>query len=383
MKNIFPVSKLLFLTLFVLTAVCSQAQQQFNITSSRDNNYCNGNCTLFDVPDLNGNTAAVIFVTPVEVNGINLNPHPICVYYIRNQWSVYNVDNSTMSAGSQFNVQYYSKPDNNHFVHIVTKENLVKNNSYIDHTGLNGNPSAQIQFFQNTSPNVRGGFVNKNEIKIQYDDAAGKWYITNINGNTLDYATGYNIFISSGTNANTTPVTTPLVITTPITTTPVNTTAFVPTTKSDNSGQRVFMTVVGIKQGQFAGENMTNRMEVTAFEMEVNSPRDLTTGQASGKRQYLPILIQKATGPASMQFFNAITHNEQLTVTFEVYRFSLNSAVILDYKIVLTNAGISKFKQSFIEGQKGFIDSIGITFQKIELSIGGISTSDTWQVMEQ
>ena len=117
--------------------------------------------------------------------------------------------------------------------------------------------------------------------------------------------------------------------------------------------------------------------------MEVNSPRDLTTGQASGKRQYLPILIQKATGPASMQFFNAITHNEQLTVTFEVYRFSLNSAVILDYKIVLTNAGISKFKQSFIEGQKGFIDSIGITFQKIELSIGGISTSDTWQVMEQ
>jgi len=198
MKNIFPGSKLLFLTLFVLTAVCSQAQQQFNITSSRSNNYCNGTCTLFDNPDLNSNPTAVIFITPLEVNGVNLDPHPICAYYNGKQWSVMNVDNSTMPPGSQFNVQYYSKPDEKHFVHVVTKENLVKNNSYIDNSGLNGNPKAQFQFFQNASPNVRGGLINKGEIKIQYDDAAGKWYITNISGKTLDYATGYNIFISSG-----------------------------------------------------------------------------------------------------------------------------------------------------------------------------------------
>lgn len=202
MKNIFPVSKLFLLNLFVLTAACSQAQQQFTITSSRANNYCNGTCTLFDNPELNGNPTAVIFITPVEANGINLNPHPICAYYNGKQWSVMNIDNATIPPGAQFNVQYYARPDDNHFVHIVTKENLVKNNSYIDNSGFNGNANVQFLFFQNAAPNVRGGGVNKAEIKFQYDEAAGKWYMTNSKGNTLDYATGYNISISSGINTN-------------------------------------------------------------------------------------------------------------------------------------------------------------------------------------
>lgn len=353
MKNLFPVCKLFFLMLFVLTAACSQAQQQFTITSSRDNNYCNGTCTLFDVPELNGNPTAVIFVTPVEVNGINLNPHPICAYYTKERWSVINVDNSTIPPGAQFNVQYYSQPDNNHFVHIVTKENLVKSNSYIDHTGLNGNPNAQFQFLQNASPNVRGGGVNKDEINTRYDDAAGKWYITNVSGKVFDFATGYNISISSGTNANTTPV---------------NTTPFSPTTKIDNSGQRVYMTVLGKTQGQFAGENMTNRIEITNFETEIDNNKDLL----------YTAMIQKPTSPSSIQLFKAFSVNEQLTtVTFEVYKETVNGAVILDYKIVITNARVSSFKQSFAGGQKGFIDLIKIAFRTIEISIGGVSATYT------
>ncbi len=191
--------------LLVLTMLISQysfAQQQFTITSNRNNNYCNGTCTLFDNPDLNGNPTAVIFITPVEVNGINLDPHPICAYYNGKQWSVKNIDDATIPPGAQFDVQYYSKPDDKHFVHVVTKENLVKNNSYIDNPGFNGNPNAQFQYFQNAAPNVRGGLINKAEIKFQYDEAAGKWYMTNSKGNTLDYATGYNISVSSGINTN-------------------------------------------------------------------------------------------------------------------------------------------------------------------------------------
>jgi type VI secretion system secreted protein Hcp len=367
MKNIFRVNKPFFLGFFVLAAGCSQAQKQFTITSSRANNYCNGTCTLFDVADLTGNPTAVIFITPVEVNGINLNPHPICSYYNGKQWSVINVDNATIPPGAQFSVQYYSTPDNDHFTHVVTKENLVKSNSYIDHTGLNNNPNATFRFFQNASPNIRGGGINKDEIKINYDDRTGKWFIMNSSGKPLDYAIGYNIFISSETNAGTNPAITPL----------TNTTSFVPWTKSDNSGQRIFMTVVGKTQGQFAGENNTSKMEVTDFEMEVTSPRDLASGQMSGKRLHLPIIIQKATGPSSIQFYKAIATNEQLTtVTLEVYKPSASGANILDYKIVLTNAFISNFKQSLTEEQKGFIDVIKFTEQKIELSIGGLSTSD-------
>ena len=373
MKKKLLCQKFVLLAFIVLSVLSSQAQEQYNITSSRDNNYCNGTCTLFDVPALNGNPTAVIFVNPVEVKGINLNPHPICAYYTRERWSVMNVDNSAIPPGAQFSVQYYARPDNNHFVHIVTKENLVKSNSYIDHSGLNGNPNAQFQFFQNAAPNIRGGFVNKSEIKIQYDAGASKWYISNINGSTLDYSIGYNIFISSGTNANTNPVATS------ITPSLVNTTPFVPGAKVDNSGQRVFMTVVGFTQGQFAGENNSTRMEVTGFEIELVSPTDAASGQVTGKRPHLPILIQKATGPASMQFFNANVTNENLTtVTFEVYKPSASGANMLDYKISLTNAHISSFKQTFSEGQKGFIDLIKIVFKKINLNNGGIIASDEW-----
>ena len=358
----------------ILTLSGSFAQQQFTITSSRANNYCNGTCTLFDVADLNGNPTAVIFITPVEVNGVNLDPHPICAYYNGKQWSVMNTDNSTMPAGAQFNVQYYVTPDDNHFTQVVTKENLVKNNSYIDHSGLNGNPNAQFQYFQNASPNVRGGTINKSDIKIQYDAAAGQWFVSNSNGKVPDLATGYNISILSGRGSTTNAMT----IANPVTTT-INTTAFVPGPKTDNSGQRVFMTVVGKTQGQFTGENNTTRMEVTGFEMEMISPRDLATGQASGKRQHIPILIQKPTSASSSQFFKALTTNELLsTVNFEVYKPNASGADVLDYKIILTNSSISYFKQAYADGQKGFVDSVKFTYQSIEFNKGGVSVSDSW-----
>jgi type VI secretion system secreted protein Hcp len=355
-----------FFTFIMLLAISCPAQKQFTVTSSKANNYCNGTCTLFDNPELNGNPTAVIFITPAAVSGVNLNPHPICAYYNGKQWSVMNTDNSTMPVGAQFNVQYYAAEDDKNFVHIVSKENLVKNNSYIDHAGLNGNPGAKFQFFQNAAPNIRGGLVNTDEAKFQYDEAAGKWFVSNTKGKTMEIATGYNISISSEINNNA------------VSTPPVNSSPFVPGAKANNSGQRVFITVTGKTQGQFTGENNTSRMELIGFEMEVTSPRDLATGQASGKRQHTPVMFQKATGPASVQFYKASAANELLsTITLEVYKLSINGTSSLDYKIVLTNASIVSFKQSFAEGQKGFIDTVTVTAQKFDLINGGLMASDS------
>ena len=380
MKKLLHILKFFSLSVFVLTTACSAAQQKFTIISSRANNYCNSTCTLFDVPDLNGNPTAIIFITPVEVNGINLNPHPICSYYNGSKWSVMNVDNSTMVPGSQFNVQYYPKPDDNHFVHVVTQENLIKTRSYLDHAGLNGNPGAQFQFFQSASPNVRGGGVNKSEISMQYDDAAAKWYITNINGKTLDVFTGYSISISSGTNATTTNSNSSAITST--TTNTSNLGSFTPGAKSDHSGQRVFITAVGKIQGQFSGENGTNRIEVPGYEMDLNTAREASSGMATGRRQYSPILFQKSSGAASIQFFKALINNEKLSsVIFEVYEPSATSgATVLSYKIVLTDASVSGFKQSFVEGQKGLVDFIKLVFVSINLTYmnGGVTASDTW-----
>jgi type VI secretion system secreted protein Hcp len=370
-----PVFRKIFflLSIIMIVALSGHSQEQFTITSSNINNYCNGTCTLFDVPDLNGNPTAVIFIIPVEVNGINLDPHSICAYYNGKQWSVMNTDNSTMPPGAQFNVQYYVSPDDNHFTQVVTKENLVKNNSYIDHPGLNGNPNARFQFFQNASPNVRGGNINKSEIKTQYDESAGQWFISNTNGKTLDLATGYNISISPGKSSATNAMT----IASPVTNS-VNTTAFVPGAKPNNSGQRVFMTVVGKTQGTFPGDNNTNKVEVTGFEMEMNSPRDLSSGQASGKRQHVPLMIEKPSGTGSIQFFKALTANEELTtVTFEVYNTSSSGTLVLDSKIVLTSASVSSLKQS-LDGQKGMTDNIKLVHHSIECNRGGVTSSDTW-----
>ncbi len=202
MKRICLPLKIFFPALFILTSVYSLAQQQLIITSSRANNYCNYACTLIDIPELNGNPSAIVFVTSIEVNGINLDPHPICAYYISNKWSVFNIDGASIPAGAQFSVEYYIKPDSIHFVHIVTPDNLVVNNnklrkkgSYIDHEGLNNDPGARFRYFQNWAPSQRGGIVNRYETKIQYDSTARQWYISNTNDRAMENFTAYNIII--------------------------------------------------------------------------------------------------------------------------------------------------------------------------------------------
>jgi type VI protein secretion system component Hcp len=79
-----------------------------------------------------------------------------------------------------------------------------------------------------------------------------------------------------------------------------------------------------------------------------------------------------------VQFYKAAAANEQLTtVVFEVYKPSATGTSVLDYKITLTNASISSFKQSFAEGQKGFVDTIMVMAQKFDLINGGLMASES------
>ena len=213
MKKELRYQNIVLLALLLITALSSTAQQQFIITAARANNYCNGTCTILDNPDLNGNPTAIIFVTPIEINGINLNPHPICAYYISNKWSVKNIDDAAIQPGAQFNVTYFRKADSIHFVHVVNSDNLVVNNnnvkkrgSYIDHAGLNDNPNARFGVFQNQAPSLRGGNVNRYDIQMKYDSLAGRWYITNTNDRALENSTAYNIIISNPGNIVAVPV---------------------------------------------------------------------------------------------------------------------------------------------------------------------------------
>jgi hypothetical protein len=180
--------------LIALSASAAYAQQQFTHTVTRLNKNCNATCTVLDVPELNNNPAAIILVTPILANGMNLNPHPIGAYFMYlKKWSILNLDQTTIVEGAKFNVQYFLNPGADRFVYTVPE----RGSPCIDHAGLNDNPNAQIRFFPTGSP-TRGALYNKDDIKVEYDATVLKWCIANINKKPVASEAAYNIVISSG-----------------------------------------------------------------------------------------------------------------------------------------------------------------------------------------
>ena len=159
--------------------------------------------------------------------------------------------------------------------------------------------------------------------------------------------------------------------------------------------QYMLMTVDATKQGIFKGESNksegTPKIEVIGYMQEVKSPRDVATGQASGRRQHQPITIWKLTGTTSPQFFQALVTNEVLrNVTIEYYRTDETNSKTgeLQYKIELTNATVSGYKQimgmpesgGFKASSPGLYEEISFTFQKITISsTKGSSATDDWR----
>jgi hypothetical protein len=183
--------------LFVLlnvTASASDAQQQFTQTVSRQNTSCNSACSVLDIPELNNNPLAIIFVTPVA-NAKTPNPHPIGAYFMYlKKWSIYNLDGAAIPEGATFTVQYYPSPDSDRFIFVVPRQGRK---ACIDHAGLTDTPSAQVRVFPTGSP-TRGALYNKDDIKTEYDATAHQWCIANINGNPVPSETAYNVAIASG-----------------------------------------------------------------------------------------------------------------------------------------------------------------------------------------
>lgn len=159
--------------------------------------------------------------------------------------------------------------------------------------------------------------------------------------------------------------------------------------------QTILMTVEGVKQGAFKGESLnkrySNKMEVAGYLHEISSPRDVATGQASGKRTHQPLIILKPTGAASPQFFQAATTNEVLkTVIIEVYITDPQTGMeVVAYTITLGNATVSNYKQfigpldneKFNPAKNILYDEIRFTFQKItvENNIAKTLATDDWQ----
>lgn len=141
--------------------------------------------------------------------------------------------------------------------------------------------------------------------------------------------------------------------------------------------------VEGAKQGWFKGEGrrmQAGGMEGNKFFYEVKSPRDIATGQASGKRQYTAVTITKPSGAATPQIFQACISNEVLkTVTIQFERTNPNGESYVFYTVKLTNGTVSNFRQ-YIDDRGELVEDVSFTFQKIEVasSDGKTMAMDDW-----
>lgn len=164
-----------------------------------------------------------------------------------------------------------------------------------------------------------------------------------------------------------------------------------------------YVSIEGTKQGRFKGETgAARRGDGTAESLgadkiagirylsEVKSPRDVATGQASGKRQHQPITITKEWGAASPQLFQALVQNEVLkSVFFEFVKTSSQGTEVVYHTVKLTNATVSNIK-AYVDltdttgdpYDAHELEDVSFTFQKIEMENkeGQTVASDDWKV---
>jgi type VI secretion system secreted protein Hcp len=145
--------------------------------------------------------------------------------------------------------------------------------------------------------------------------------------------------------------------------------------------QLITMTAESTKQGKFKGESnkskFADKIELSGFIQEVNSPREAGTGIASGKRSYQPIILLKQAGVSSPQFFQAIATGEILKkVVIEFYKTEPGTGTEINYyRITLENVMVSGFKQfigplqneKFNPADNTLFDEIRLVFQKITI----------------
>lgn len=160
-----------------------------------------------------------------------------------------------------------------------------------------------------------------------------------------------------------------------------------------------YVTIEGTKQGKMKGESIRDahkeKLSGLSYRHEIKSPRDVATGQASGKRQHGPVTITKEWGPATPQLFQAVVTNEVLkSVLFEFIHTTPEGAEEIYYTVKLTNATVSQVKYmtggNAVEGAGSAkteatydtheLEEVSFTYQRIEMEHkpGKTAALDDW-----
>jgi type VI secretion system secreted protein Hcp len=146
----------------------------------------------------------------------------------------------------------------------------------------------------------------------------------------------------------------------------------------------ILMKVTGHNTGVFKGDspqkNRADQIVVLGYQFEVDSPRDASSGQATGKRQYKPIVVTHELDGASPQFVKAAAINELLSsVVIDFFRVDKTGKEVNFYRVTLTNGGVASVKQ-YSSGATVLEDD-SLAFQTItqEDLIAKTTFTDNWQ----
>lgn len=151
-----------------------------------------------------------------------------------------------------------------------------------------------------------------------------------------------------------------------------------------------YVTIDGMKTGQFKGSAMTkgqeNKIECIGFSYAVTSPHDMASGQVTGKRVQQPVKIIKPLDASTPQLLQSLYTNEVLkTVTIEFYKRAATGIETSFYTIRLTNATISALVQTGGTASEKVstvpTEEVSFVFQKIEVTntAGKTSAADDWR----
>lgn len=147
--------------------------------------------------------------------------------------------------------------------------------------------------------------------------------------------------------------------------------------------------LVGAKQGEIKGsvtqKGREGRIAVIAASHEIVSPRDVATGQVTGKRQHRPIVITKELDRATVPLRSMLVGNEPVKEWELLFWRPATTGVETQYfTLRLTNAGIASIdmrmpnnKHADTAGLETF-EEVTFTYTKIEWTWtdGGLTAAD-------
>lgn len=84
-------------------------------------------------------------------------------------------------------------------------------------------------------------------------------------------------------------------------------------TSLSHAAQNYYMKIEGTKQGAFKGQVSRKGgawIRLLSYSQGMQSPRDVATGQASGKRQHKPVVVRKEVDGSSQEILRAVQTNE-------------------------------------------------------------------------